>query len=197
MTGLIGSGKSVAGKMFSDLGVDVIDTDIIAHQLTKSNGAAMKELHAAFGDEFLGLNGELNRFRMRELVFSDRLARRKLESILHPIIFDEVLSQIEKSSNAYLIVMVPLLFRSIKYINLIHRSIFIDCEEDILINRVVKRNGISSNEVKNILQAQMPAKMQLMLCDDCLNNNKNITILKNQIIKLNNYYQKIFTDVTL
>ena len=197
LTGLIGSGKSLATNIFRDIGVDIIDTDVIAHQITSANGLAIKQIQGNFGNEFIKDSGELNRPLMRELVFNDLSSRYKLENILYPLIFAEVQNQVQKSSQSYLIVVVPLLFKSTKYINLIQRSIFVDCKEDILIKRVINRSGITEQEIRKILHAQMPQSLQLMLCDDIIDNNNDVKSLKEQIIKLNNNYKKIFKDKTV
>ncbi len=197
LTGLIGSGKSLATNIFRDIGVDIIDTDVIAHQITSANGLAIKQIQGNFGNEFIKDSGELNRPLMRELVFNDLSSRYKLENILYPLIFAEVQNQVQKSSQSYLIVVVPLLFKSTKYINLIQRSIFVDCKEDILIKRVINRSGITEQEIRKILHAQIPQSLQLMLCDDIIDNNNDVNSLKEQIIKLNNNYKKIFKDKTV
>ncbi len=197
LTGLIGSGKSLATDIFRDIGVDVIDTDVIARQITVANGSAIKDIRDTFGDKYITGSGELNRSLMRELVFSDSLSRHKLEHILYPQIFAQVQNEVNKSSQSYLIVVVPLLFKSVKYINLIQRSIFIDCKEDVLIKRVTNRSGINEQDVRKILNAQMPQSLQLVLCDDIIDNNSDIISLKEQVIKLNNNYKQMFKNVSL
>ena len=194
MTGLIGSGKSLAASIFKELGADVIDTDIIAKYITASNGIAIPKLKNTFGNEFITESGELNRALMRDLVFTNNEARYKLEDILHPIIFDEVIRLVDECTHNYIILMVPLLFRSLKYINLIHRSIFVDSKEDLIIKRVISRSSLQEVEVKRILEAQMTPSIQLMLSDDCITNNTDILNLRNQVIKLNDYYKTIFAD---
>ena len=196
LTGLIGSGKSEATSIFRDIGVDVIDTDVIAHQITSANGIAMNALKSTFGNEFITANGDLDRHLMRRLVFSNPEKRHQLENILHPMIFNEVQNQVNISCKSYLIVVVPLLFKSIKYINLINRSIYVDCKEEVLIKRVCNRSGMSEGEVMNILNTQMNSSLQLMLCDDVIDNNTDIGSLRKQIIKLDNYYKTIFKDTT-
>lgn len=197
LTGLIGSGKSVVSQIFMNLGVPVIDTDIIAHQLTKCGGAALKPIIEMFGVEFIDQEGGLNRNKMRELVFTDLSARHNLEQVLHPLIYVESLYQLSalsrlglSSQNSYVILVVPLLFKSLKYLSLIHKSIYIDCEEDTLISRVVKRNCITEQEVRQILNSQMPVGLQLSLCDDVLYNNNGITQLSNQVSLLHERYQQ-------
>lgn len=192
MTGLIGSGKSVAGDIFRELGIDVIDTDEIAHRITAKDGIAILPIIEKFGQEFINSNGELDRVKLRELVFNDASKRQSLEKILHPLIYIETIKEIKKAKSKYVIVMVPLLFKSLKYIGLIHRGVFIDCDESILIQRVKKRSGMSEQEIRNILKIQMPKRLQVILSDDCLYNNGSISDLKEQIIKLNKIYQKHF-----
>ena len=195
LTGLIGSGKSIAGNAFKELGINVIDTDAIAHRITTGDGMAIEPIRRIFGAEFVNNSHDLDRVKMRELVFSKPVERNKLEKILHPLIFTQALNEISKAKSNYLIVMVPLLFKSIKYLNLIHRSIFIDCEESILIKRVINRSKITESEVRAVLKAQMPRRMQLILCDDVLYNNGSIQELNDQIAKINNSYKKLFATL--
>ena len=128
LTGLIGSGKSIASKIFEEIGIKVIDTDLIAHQITSVNGIAIPQIIKQFGVEYINLSGELNRLKMRNLVFSQPNVRKQLEKILHPIIFMEVLKQVKANSDKYIVLVVPLLFKSFKYLSIIHRRIFIDCD---------------------------------------------------------------------
>ena len=197
LTGLIGSGKSLAGNIFQDIGINVIDTDAIAHQVTATNGAAISSIISYFGEEFITEDGALNRLKMRKLVFSSPLERRRLEGIVHPLIFSELLILINQASSSYVIIMVPLLFKSLKYLNLIHRSIFVDCEESILIRRVMDRSHMTEREVINVLKAQMPRTAQLNLCDDCLYNHGSIPDLTEQVIKLDKSYKKLFVPLKL
>lgn len=195
LTGLIGSGKSLAGKIFKELGITVIDTDAISHQITAKDGAAIPRIIKEFGSDFINQTGELNRLKMRELVFAKPEQRRSLEKILHPLIFAEVLNQAGVSTSIYTIVMVPLLFKSIKYLNIIHRSVFVDCEEDTLISRVIERSQMKASDIKAVLKVQMHRQLQLVLSDDVLYNNGTILELSDQIAKLDKKYQKLFAGV--
>lgn len=192
LTGLIGSGKSSVASIFNRLGIDSIDTDTIAHQITQPGGAAILSIIEQFGTEFINVDGSLNRTKMRELVFVEPNQRECLESILHPLIYSEVIQQIKISKSKYVIVMVPLLFKAVKYLNLIHRSIFVDCKENILITRVSQRSGLAEADVKAILKTQVPRATQLRLCDDVLDNSNDIVALEQQVIKLNSQYQQLF-----
>ena len=193
LTGLIGSGKTVVGKIFTDLGIDVIDTDTIAREITQKDGAAINAIIHNFGAEFITPLGALDRKKMRENIFAVPELRYKLEQVLHPLILLEVLDQIRNNTgDNYIIVIVPLLFKSLKYLSLICRSIFVDCKEAVLISRVKERSGLTTAEVKDILKTQTPRSLQLSLSDDVLHNNGSIFELTSQVTQLNYVYNKLF-----
>lgn len=191
LTGLVGSGKSLAADYFSRLGIDIIDTDRISHNLTGKNGAASLEIAKTFGAEYLTHENELDRSRMRDLVFRDVDSKRKLEGILHPLIFAEVIKQTNQTQSIYTVIVVPLLFSSPGYIEFIDRSIFVDCDEEISIERVIKRNGLSRQAVLDILHNQMPRQEQLKRADDIIVNNTTALDLELQIKKLHSKYEII------
>lgn len=194
LTGLLGSGKSLVSQIFSDLGIPIIDTDIISHVITNSGGKAIAPIISQFGSDYIGQSGDLERNKMRELVFTNPKARMELEAILHPLIFAEVLDQLRLHEDNYIILVVPLLFKSLKYLKLIHRSIFVSCSQSILIDRVASRSNLAISEIQTILDAQMPASLQLALCDDVLDNNRSITELTSQVINLKKHYQELFMN---
>lgn len=192
LTGLIGSGKSYVADLFSNCGVGVVDTDKISHELTKTGGLALNSIVAEFGKSAINDYGALNRDFIRQLVFSDSVSRQKLENILHPLIYREVLCQVEKSNGLYVVVVVPLLFKSANYLGYITRSIFVDCAEELLIERVMKRSGLSRRDIINILMTQLPRDVQLSMADDVLDNNHRLQDLEAKVHKLHQYYQEIF-----
>lgn len=188
LTGLIGSGKTTVTNLFATLGVPIIDTDLIAHEITSVNGVAMPEIIDEFGDQYLDSNGALLRPKMRELVFNDCAARKKLESILHPIIFKMVLDKIETIKSKYIIIVVPLLFKSSSYLNLTKRNIYVDCDYEQIVTRLRGRNNFTRDQVDSILSTQVPREKQLLLADDIIFNNCELSELKPQVITLNEKY---------
>ncbi|HMT01865.1 MAG TPA: dephospho-CoA kinase [Burkholderiales bacterium] len=192
LTGLIGSGKSLAADYFAQLGVEIIDTDVISHILTSHNGRAIQKIKSKFGSDFITDNQDLNRDKMRNLVFNNMQARKDLEQIIHPLIYEVVEEQIYKSSSCYVIVVVPLLFNSLNYLRFITRSIFIDCKEEIIIKRVIKRSKISLDLLKSILLVQMPREEQIARADDIILNNESMVNLKNQVHSLFLFYNKLY-----
>lgn len=194
LTGLIGSGKSRVANYFANLGVDIIDTDVISHKLTCQDGIAMPQIIDTFGMEYITPNGALDRNLMRELIFKNEPEKHKLESILHPLIFDEVVAGMGLSTSSYTIIVVPLLFQSPRYNKYMDRNIFVDCSESIIVNRVMKRNGWAMDDVCRVLRNQMPRVEQLKLADDVLDNNKTLADLELQVLKLHEKYIKYPLD---
>ena len=195
LTGLIGSGKSLVAEYFALLGAKIIDTDAIAHELTSIDGGAIALIQQKFGIEFIGSDGSLNRAKMRNLVFSDDMARQNLEAILHNLIFAQVIHELEQTVAKFVIVVVPLLFKSAKYLAIIHRSIFVDCPEDELIRRVKMRSQLNDATISNILLLQMPRLEQLQLASDVIENNGSTMDLRNKVSQLYQQYMKLIEDL--
>lgn len=190
LTGGIASGKSEATRKFSQLGVPVIDTDVIAHQLTSTGHPVLKKIIAEFGDAYLLTDGSLNRAAMREKVFNDSTARAKLEDILHPAIYDSVLSALKEHPKApYQIIAVPLLFESNRYQKLVHRTLVIDCDESMQIERAVAR-GLTPTAVKAIMAAQLSRNQRTKLADDVIVNNGSLAELHQKIEDIHKNYMQ-------
>ncbi|MCC2625213.1 MAG: dephospho-CoA kinase [Burkholderiales bacterium] len=191
LTGLIGSGKSIAAEYFAKLGVNIIDTDVISHKITSPGGVAIPHIVDTFGKGYISANGALNRPLMRELIFKNALEKHKLESILHPLIFDMVRAEVGKSGSLYTVIVVPLLFQAPRYHKYMDRSIFVDCNQSTIIDRVMKRSGWSMDTVILALDNQMPRIQQLALADDVLDNNKTPETLGLQVKILHEKYKNL------
>lgn len=172
LTGGIGSGKSVATQTFSALGVPVIDLDVIAHALTAAGGALMPQIAAEFGTEFVTEEGALNRPLMRALVFTQPEARARLNAIMHPAIFDEAVRQLaELEASAYVVLAIPLLQESQRYLPYIDQVLVIDCEESLQLARVMQRSGLSAQEAQKIIDAQSSRQSRIDMADSVITNN--------------------------
>lgn len=192
LTGLIGSGKTTVANCFAKLGVDVVDTDVIAHQLTMTGSPVLDVLAGEFGTQIIDPDGSLNRSELRKLVFADESARLRLEGILHPKIYEVVLSELQKHSRAsYQIVVVPLLFRSPRYLELSDHTIFVDSAYDVLLKRLWQRSALDKNAVDAILKTQVSRDEQIRLADDVIVNNGDILDLEQQVLALHNKYLKV------
>ncbi len=194
LTGGIGSGKSEAAKIFAELGVPVTDVDVISHQITGANQPLIKAIEANFGCAYITPEGALNRAAMRKLVFNDDSARNKLNAILHPAIYDEALLQLQTNqtnlnkSTPYQILAIPLLLESPRYSPHINRILLIDCDEATQIARVKLRSQLPESEILQIINAQTPRKKLLSLANDIIENNENVTELREKVIEIHQKY---------
>ncbi|CAG0973718.1 dephospho-CoA kinase [Methylophilaceae bacterium] len=189
LTGGIGSGKSEAASIFAELGVPVVDVDVIAHQLTAKDQPTLQAIIEAFGHDFLQADSSLNRAALRERVFSDPAARQQLESILHPAIYEQAMRQLHENAGApYQILAIPLLFESPRYRNVIQKSLVIDCDESLQISRTMARSGLSKTQVEAIMRAQIPRSKRIQLADIVIENNGSRGDLRRKIEEFHKNY---------
>lgn len=188
LTGGVGSGKTSAARIFQELGAAVVDTDEIAHDLTRPGGAAVAAIRSEFGADYIATAGGLDRAKMRRLVFTDPAARKTLESILHPLIRRNSQASIAAAQQPYVLVVVPLLLETGAYRELIARVLVIDCDEQRQIARTMKRSALSSDEVHAIMAAQLPRAKRLAAADDVLHNDADLGALRRQAKALHEKY---------
>ena len=189
LTGGIGSGKSEAARLFAELGVPIVDVDIISHELTASGQATLKEITEVFGKDILNSDGSLNRAALRQKVFTDCEARKKLEAILHPAIYNKAIERLQENASApYQILAIPLLFESDRYLNIINRSLVIDSDKKLQIARASKRDGLLEADIQKIIDVQMPREKRNALADDIILNDGLIEELKDKIKQIHEKY---------
>lgn len=188
LTGGIGSGKTSAARIFSALGVDVVDTDAIARELTQPGGEAIADIRQAFTEKFISPDGALKREEMRSLVFSDSSARNTLEAILHPLIRVEVARRIADCGAPYGMIVVPLLLETGAYHELIQRILVVDCSEHDQIVRAATRTGLDERTVYAIMSAQLSRKERLQQADDVIINDADMAHLERQVNALHRKY---------
>jgi dephospho-CoA kinase len=188
LTGGIGSGKSAAADEFGRLGATVVDTDAIAHELTAPGGAALSEVVRAFGAEFLDAAGAMDRARMRALVFNDPAQKKRLESILHPLIRSESQRRIASAAGPYVVHVVPLLVESQGYRERVSRVLVVDCPEAVQIARVRQRSGLAEDEVRRIIASQIKRETRRAAADDVIDNSGTIAALQQQVRDLHQKY---------
>jgi len=189
LTGGIGSGKSTVADCFAALGVPVIDTDVIARDLTAPGGPALDAIRAAFGDTVMQADRSLDRAALRRRVFADAGARRQLEAILHPRIRQAVELKLAALAGSYALVVIPLLVETGGYRDLLNRVLVVDCPEALQIARVVARSGLTPDEVKAILAAQASRAERLAAADDVIVNAASPESLPAQVATLHQHYQ--------
>jgi dephospho-CoA kinase len=192
LTGGIGSGKSTVAELFAVLGVLVVDTDVIAHELTGPQGAAMPEIAAVFGDSVVLAGGGLDRAAMRRLVFSDPSARARLQDILHPMIRRQSEARCLSASGApYVLLVVPLLLESGGYRQRVDRILVVDCDEAVQISRVMTRSGLTEIEVRAIMATQASRAERLAAADDVLENAQRLDNLRARIGAMHQRYLEL------
>lgn len=191
VTGGIGSGKSSAAALFAELGAGIVDTDDIAHELTGAGGRAMPAITAAFGAGVVAADGSLDRAAMRELVFADPSRRKTLEGILHPLIRNEARDRVTRSPAPYVLLLVPLLLETGGYPDLVRRVLVIDCDESLQVSRTMQRSGLTAEEVRAIMAAQLPRQERLARANDVLRNDSDIAQLRGQVADLHQRYLKL------
>ena len=191
LTGGIGSGKTAVSDRLAQLGAGVIDTDLIAHQITAPGGCAIAPLQGYFGADFIASNGALDRSKMRSLVFQNLEAKKALEAITHPLIKQETIKQANQLAEAgfpYLVFVVPLLIESGIWKGQIDHLVVVDCPEELQIERVMRRSNLSRTEVEGILKAQATRQERLAVADTVIENQGQLVDLQTAVEQL---HQKI------
>jgi dephospho-CoA kinase len=196
LTGGIGSGKTTVTNLFKDLGVHIIDTDIIAHDLVSSEQNVLNEIIETFGQTVVSKNGSLDRQKLAQIVFHNQPEKKRLENILHPKIREEVNKQLQtinhdindnKSQARYSIIVIPLLLET-DFRDLIDRILVVMANEDIRIERVKQRDHRNMNDIRSIIGNQVNDEKRLAEADDIIKNNSNIKDLDSQIQQLHKKY---------
>ena len=182
LTGGIGSGKSSAAKFFIELGIDVIDADEVSKNILDKNLEAKDKFLEAFGKEFLDTNNKIDRSLLRSEIFIDKEKKTILESIIHPLVREQILKFIENSKSIYKIIMVPLIFET-KSESFYDKIVVVDCEEKMQINRASKRDKKSTDNIINIMKAQASRQERNSIADIIIMNNDSLEDLKKEVTK--------------
>jgi dephospho-CoA kinase len=188
LTGGIGSGKSAAADEFAKLGATVIDTDVIAHELTGAHGSALPGIRKLFGEEAIGPDGAMDRKKMRDHVFANPEEKKKLEGLLHPLIREESRRRIAAAAGPYVVHVVPLLVESPDYRSRVDRVLVVDAPDEVRVARVQARSGLSPDEVRAIIRAQAPRAERLAAADDVIDNGGERDALRKQVAALHQKY---------
>lgn len=190
LTGGIASGKSTVADMFAELGVPIIDTDIIAHELVQPGQPALDEIRRRFGDEVIDANGELDRTAMRKRVFSDEGARLDLEAILHPRIGAETRRQVDAAPGPYQLIVVPLLVGS-PLAQFVDRVLVVDCDEELQVKRLLARDAETVEQARRILSAQASREARLAIADDVISNDQGLDETRRHVRDLDETFRQL------
>jgi dephospho-CoA kinase len=190
LTGGIASGKSTVAGLFAALGVPVIDTDVIAREVVEPGQQALTQVAEAFGADVLDADGRLDRKRMRERIFADADARRRLEAILHPAIRAEMERQSQAAGGPYQVLVIPLLAEGGRRDH-VDRVLLVDVPEELQIQRVMWRDGVSHDEAQASLNAQATRAQRLAMADDVLRNTGRVDDLREQVARLHQQFLRL------
>jgi dephospho-CoA kinase len=187
LTGGIGSGKSTVAALFAKLGVTIIDTDVIAREITETGTDAYQKIIDKFGATIVADNKKLDRRALRKFIFDNNEHRLWLEKLLHPQIREEMRRQLKLAASPYAIAVIPLLLEGSPN-PLISRVLVVDAPEALQLERTRARDQQSDDEVKSIMKAQILRSKRLARADDVILNDGKLVDLKPQIEKLHKFY---------
>ena len=191
LTGGIGCGKSTVARLFAARGIAVVDTDAIAHALTARGGEALPAIAAAFGAAVFHPDGTLDRAALRRLVFADAKARARLEGLLHPRIRAQALAECAAAPGPYVLLAVPLLVETGVLRESMRRVLVVDCDEATQLARVIARSGLSADETRAIVAAQVPRTVRRAAADDLIDNSGDAAALAPAVARLDAAYRAL------
>ena len=188
ITGGIGSGKTTIANQFAELGIDVVDADVIAREVVEPGTPALAAIADHFGPDVITPDGQLDRRRLREQVFSDPSAKAWLNALLHPLIRSEMQRQCAAARSPYCLLVVPLLVEN-KLTGLANRVVVVDVDEATQIERTCRRDGVTAEQAKAIIAAQASRSERLAAADDVIENgNGSEMAIKARILTLHETY---------
>ncbi|MFT5395782.1 MAG: dephospho-CoA kinase [Gammaproteobacteria bacterium] len=190
LTGGIGCGKSTVSSIFQALGVPIIDSDVISRSIVKPGKPCLNAIIDEFGDELLDTRGELDRHKLRTIIFNDSEAKRKLEDILHPAIYQEIERKVSNIDYPYCLVAVPLLIET-QATDKFDRILLVDVPEDIQLTRASERDKTSRKFISEIIKNQASREQRLNYADDIIDNSVKIDELNDVVEKLHEQYLKL------
>ena len=192
LTGGIASGKSTVANLFSDLGVEILDADDIAHSITSKQGSAYNKIVKHFGEDVIGNDKELDRKKLRTIIFNNSELKRDLEQIIHPEVNAIINQKINASQEPYQIIVIPLLIET-GYQNFVDRVLVVDCSVETQLARLINRDNETMKNARKIIANQIERNQRLKFADDIIENEKktSINVLKNKVLQLHETYLEL------
>lgn len=187
LTGGIASGKSTVANLFADLGITIVDTDLLAREVVAPGTELLAEIAAHFGADILGTDGSLDRRKLRERVFADAGERRWLEERTHPAIRVLTDARSAAAPGPYCLVAIPLLVETLGA-DRFDRVLVVDCEPELQIARLMARDGLTREAAAKMLQAQASREARLAVADDVIRNDGDIAALGAEVARLHREY---------
>jgi len=193
LTGGIACGKSTVCELFNELGVPVIDADQIAHELVQPNQPALNIIIEKLGNKYLNEEGQLDRKLLRNTIFNDDPIKKQLETILHPLVYEEIENKITLFNAPYCIVCIPLLIET-NALDKIDRVLVVDLPKELQLDRASKRDKVEKSEINKIMETQVDRETRLEVADEIIKNDEDIDKLKAQVANLHKFYTGLARD---
>lgn len=192
LTGGIGCGKTTVANLFEALSVPVVDADQIARHLVAQGQPALARIEQEFGADILAEDGSLNRQKLKKIIFSDAGRKQKLESILHPLVYQAIEKALTQIDAPYCLIAIPLLFET-RMTFLVGRVLVVDCPVETQIERVQKRDRLPAETIRSIIASQVSRAFRRAHADDLIDNSETAISLAEQVKKLHNLYLSLST----
>lgn len=189
LTGNAGSGKTLVAKAFAKKNIDVIDADKIARTLTDREDVR-KTLIKYFSNRILLTNQMINRRKILQIIVDDPEKKKWIENFLHPLILKEMDHLIEKTTSPYVVIAMPLLLEG-QYQHYVDRICLVISNESLKIERICRRDDVTPQFAKRLLNTQMPAEKSIPLADDIIDNNGTLNALYKKVDQLHHFYLKL------
>ncbi len=190
LTGGIGSGKSSVSRVFASLGISVIDADSVARDIVKPGMPALSRIAQEFGPDAIGTDKQLDRQYLRDLVFEDEPARRRLEAIMHPLIRTEMFRRARDITSAYGVFEIPLLVET-RQMDIVDRVLVVDCPEELQIERIKQRDQLPEDQIRAIMSAQATRHQRRNQADDIIVNDTSTELLEKHVQELHRKYLEL------
>ena len=188
LTGGIGSGKTTVANFFNELGVDIVDADIVAREVVEPGSLALSEIADHFGKGFINESGQLNRTLLRTRVFNNEQDKKWLNNLLHPLIRESITTQLNACKSPYCLLVAPLLIENGLH-HIVDSVLVVDVSENTQVERTSKRDPSSRAEVARIIASQISRNKRVELADDILlNEDADLTTMKDNVYKLHQKY---------
>lgn len=194
LTGGIASGKTTVANLFAQYGVDLVDADVIAREVVSIGSDGLNAIKQHFGQGILLADNSLDRAALRAQVFNKPEQRLWLNNLLHPMIRQKMLDQVQASTSAYVIMVVPLLFEN-HLDSLVDTTLVVDIAPELQVSRTMQRDGVSKEQVEHILASQMTREQRLALADNIIDNQGEHEQLRSQVFRLHQQYLQQATDL--
>jgi len=190
LTGGIGSGKSAASALFEQFGICVVDADVVAREVVEPGTLALARIAEHFGLDILDAHAKLDRSKLRSIIFSNPSEKEWLESLLHPLIRNEITNQLKHAHSPYAILVSPLLFETDQH-QLVNRTLLIDLPEALQRSRATERDNSSSEQIQKIIDNQLSRECKIDKADDIISNMHDFAYLREEVERQHLHYLEL------